>query len=111
MGELFEMEGTKISAAGLTFGLSFLIAVFLVIAGNMRISSMAGEINRRLPEDAQIDVYAGRWYKGEPKLNVILRLHAEMYPNSPKRWQMWILVLLGFAFGFGGFIASWVLPR
>ena len=72
---------------------------------------MSEESNQRLHEDAQINVYTGRWYKGEPKLNVVLRLHAEMFPDSPKRRQMWILVLFGFAFGFGGFIASWFLPH
>jgi len=41
----------------------------------------------------------------------ILSLHAEMFPENPKRRQMWVLGLSGFVFGFGGFVASFTLFR
>jgi hypothetical protein len=95
----------QISASTLTFLLSFLVAMSFVIAANVWFYSMANEVNDRLPPKAQID--------GGMRHNMyeILRLHAEMYPESPKRWQMWTMVLSGFALMFGGFFASGVLPR
>jgi hypothetical protein len=66
---------------------------------------MAKEVNERLPEKAKIDV----WMRH--KMYEVLRLHAEMFPASPKRWQMWTLALCGFAFLFGGFFAASFLPR
>jgi hypothetical protein len=41
----------------------------------------------------------------------LLRLHTQMYTDSPKRWQMWTLALTGFVFLFGGFFAASVLPH
>jgi hypothetical protein len=92
------------SPAALTFVLCFLVAVSLVFAANMRIDSMCEDVNQRLPANAQISVW------DRSKMFELLRLHAEMHPESPKRWQMCTLALTGFAFGFGGFIASWILP-
>jgi hypothetical protein len=85
--------------------LSFVVAISLTAAANARLFSMLDEVNRQLPKEARIDSLIG-WntYK-------VLGLHAEMYPESKKRWQMWALVLSGFAFLFGGFFASWVLRR
>jgi hypothetical protein len=56
-----------------------------------------GEVNGRRPEKDQINIWElrGRLYQ-------VLRLHAELYPNSPKRRQMWVLITLGAAFLFGG---------
>jgi hypothetical protein len=85
--------------------LSFLVALLFVIAANVWFYSMANEVNKRLPKNAQID--AGMRHN----MYEVLRLHAEMYPESSKRWQMWTLALTGFALMFGGFFASWVLPR
>lgn len=93
------------SAAALTFVLSFLVAVSLVIAANIRIHSMCGDVNQRLPKNAQISLW------DRSKMYEVLRLHAQMYPGSPKRWQMWTLAVTGFAFLFGGFFASLAFPR
>jgi hypothetical protein len=93
------------SAAAWSFVVCFLIAVSLVIAANLRINSMCEDVNPRLPMNAQISVW------DRSKMYELLRLHAEMYPDSPKRWQMWTLALTGFAFGFGGFFASWAFPH
>ena len=97
--------GPQISASGLTFGLSFVAALCFVIAANRWFYAIAKEVNERLPKDAQVDA----WMRH--KMYEVLRLHAEMYPESPKRWHMWTLALCGFALMFGGFIASWFLPR
>ncbi len=97
--------GPQISPSALTFVLSFLVALSLVMAANIWIYSMWKEVNPRLPKDAQIDIW------DRSKLFEILRLHAEMYPASPKRWQMWTLFLSGAIFGFGGFIASGFMPH
>ncbi len=88
--------------------LCFLAAMSFVIAANMRIYSMSEEVNRRLPEKAKINLFG---FGANWKMYEVLRLHAEMYPESPKRGQMWALVVLGAVFLFGGFFASWVLPR
>jgi hypothetical protein len=94
-----------ISEVALSLVLCFLIAVSFVIAANLRILSMCEDVNQRLPTNAQISVWdRSRMYE-------LLRLHAEMYPESPKRWQMWTLALTGFAFLFGSLFASWALPR
>jgi hypothetical protein len=98
-------RGSQISASALTFVLSFLVALSFVIAANIWFYSMGKEVNKRLPKDAQIDL----WMRH--KMYEVLRLHAEMYPESPKRWQAWTLFLFGAAFLFGGFVASWFLPR
>jgi hypothetical protein len=66
---------------------------------------MGKEVNRRLPNDGQIDLSMRH------KMYEVLRLHSEMYPESPKRWQAWALFLLGAAFGFGGFVASGFLQH
>jgi hypothetical protein len=79
-----------------------------VIAANMRFYSMSEEVNRRLPEKAKINLFG---FGASWKMDEVLRLHAEMYPESPKRRQMWTLAVLGAVFLFGGFFASWVVPR
>jgi hypothetical protein len=66
---------------------------------------MLKEVNPRLSKDAQIDIW------DRSKFFEILLLHAEMFPESPERWQMWTLFLMGTAFLFGGFLTSLVLPR
>ena len=43
------------------------------------------------------------------KLFQILRLHADLYPDSPKRKQMWAFALTGFVFLFGGFVVAVIL--
>ena len=95
-------------ASGWVFVLSFLVAVSLIIACNIRIASIWDEVNWRLPQDAQIDRFGfgSRWYMWK-----ILSLHAEMFPENPKRRQMLVLGLSGFVFGFGGFVASFTLFR
>jgi hypothetical protein len=109
MGELFATEATKISASALTFIMSFLVAMVLVTAANMRFYSMGEEVNRRLPENAKIDLFG---FGANWRMYKVLRLHAEMYPESPKRWQAWTLVAFAAVFLFGGFfLASWVVPR
>jgi hypothetical protein len=85
--------------------LSFLVALLFVVAANVWFYSMANEVNKRLPKNAQIDVGMRH------NMYEVLRMHAEMYPESPKRWQMWTIALTGFALMFGGFFASTVLPR
>jgi hypothetical protein len=85
--------------------LSFLVAMALMGATNMRFSSILEEVNRRLPKDAQISVSGTRW-----KFFDVLGLHAQMHPESAKRRQMWVLFLFGAISLFGGFIASWYLP-
>lgn len=72
-----------------------------MIAANVRIYSMLEDVNRRLPKEAQISELWNRW-----NMYKILGLHAQMYPRSPKRWQMWALSLSGFALVLGGFLAS-----
>jgi hypothetical protein len=104
--ELRAIEVGEISISAWTFILCFLVATALVIAANVWIYSMLEEVNRRLPKTAQIEMSGLRW-----KMYEVLRLHAEMYPESPKRWQMWTMALSGFALMFGGFFASWILPR
>ena len=104
MREWARKEVAKISASAWTFLFCFLAAVTLVIASNIWLYWMLEEVNRRLPKDAQIDGLTIRW-----KMYKVLRLHAEMYPKSPRRWQMWALPLTGFALMFGGFIASAIL--
>jgi hypothetical protein len=101
-------ETTRISASALTFVLCFLVAMCLVIAANIRVFSIYEELNQRLPRNAQFSMigFGARW-----KFFDVLRLHAEMFPDSPKRRQMWTLALTGFAFAFGGFFASWILAR
>ena len=86
--------------------LSFLVALSFVMAANVRFYSMAKEVNQRLPKDAQINVWGWQHERED-----VLRLHAEMYPESPKRWQMWTLMLSACVFGFGGFVTSWFLPH
>jgi hypothetical protein len=78
------------------------------MAANMRIYSIWEEVNRQLPKEAQIDMFGltSRWHMWK-----VLSLHAEMYPESPKRRQMWVLIGLGFVFLFGGFVASIALSR
>jgi hypothetical protein len=105
MRELLAIGGLQISVVALSLVLCFSVAVSLVIAANVWVASMCKEVNQRLPRNAQIDFW-DRW-----KMYEILNLHAQMYPDSPKRWQMWTLALSGFAIGFGGFFASWMLPR
>ena len=84
---------------------SFLVALSFVMAANKKIWSMTDEVNRQIPKDAQIDVW------DRTKFFNILDLHAEMYPASPKRRQVWTLILFGSIFLFGGFITSWFLPH
>jgi hypothetical protein len=103
--ELTPKEGTKISASAWTFALSFLVAIALVIASNIWLDRMLEEVNQRLPREEEIE-FVGRW-----NMYKVLSLHSEMYPDSPKRRQMWALCLLAAAFGFGGFVASWFLPH
>lgn len=93
------------SAVAWAFILCFLIAISLVLAANIRIHSMCDDVNQRLPTNAQISVW------DRSKMYELLRIHAEMYPKSPKRWQMWTLALTGFAFLFGGFFATWAFPH
>lgn len=88
------------------FVLSFLVALSFGIEANVQFYSMAKEVNRRLPKDAQINVWGWRHERKD-----VLRLHAEMYPGNPKRWQMWTLVLSACVFWFGGFVTSWFLPH
>jgi hypothetical protein len=97
---------TTISPAGLTFVSSILISSSLVIAANMRFYSISKDVNRRLPGDAQISLFFQRW-----KIYEVLRLHAEMYPDSSKRWQAWTLVVVGAVILFAGFFASATLPH
>jgi hypothetical protein len=101
MGELFAPEVSTIPATALIFLLCFAIAVALVIAANTRVSSIFEEVNQRLPDNAQINLWG---FGAQWRLFEVLRLHSEMYPNSPKRQQMWILTLSGYAIGFGAFI-------
>jgi hypothetical protein len=105
MRESLATRGTHISASALTFVLSFLAALSFAIAANMRIHSMCREVNLRLANDRQISLSGTRW-----KMYEVLRLHAEMYPESPKRWQMWTLAALAAVFLFGGFFGSSLLP-
>ncbi len=105
MRKLHGKEDTKISAAGLTFVFCFVVAVSFVIAANLRLYSMAKEVNPRLPKDSHISVW-DRW-----RMYELLRLHTQMYPDSHKRWQMWTLALTGFVFLFAGFFAVSVLPH
>jgi hypothetical protein len=86
-------RGSEISASALTFVLSFLVALSFVITANIWFYSMGKEVNKQLPKDAQIDL----WMRH--KMYEVLRLHAEMHPKSPKRWQMWTLVVFAAAFG------------
>jgi hypothetical protein len=94
-------EVTKIPASAWVFVSSFVVGITLVITANIWIYSMLEEVNRRLSKEAQISELWIRW-----NMYKILGLHAEMYPKSPKRWQMWTLSLSGFALMFGGFLAS-----
>jgi hypothetical protein len=84
--------------------LSFLAALSLVVAASMRTFSICREVNQRLAKYAQIDAW------DRAKFFDILRLHGEMYPESPKRWQMWTLFLFGAALGFAAFFAL-ILPK
>ena len=94
-----------ISPSRLTLVLSFVVAFSLVIAANAKIYSICEEVNARLPPDAHISIWdRSRFFE-------LLGLHAEMYPESPKRWQTWALFWSGAFFGFGGFIASWFMPH
>jgi len=97
-----------VSASGWVFVSSFLIAMALVMAANMRIYLIWDVVNRQLPLKAQIDKFG---FGSNWRMWKILSLHAEMYAESPKRRQMWTLVLAGFVFGFGGFVASFTLFR
>lgn len=74
--------GSQISASTLIYILSFLVALSFVIAANVWFYSMANEVNERLPKNAQID--AGMRHN----MYEVFRLHSQMYPESPKRWQM-----------------------
>ena len=80
--------------------MSFLVAITLVIASNVWLNSILEEVNRKLPKEARVE-FVSRW-----KMHKVLRLHSEIYPESPRRRQMWALALTGFALMFGGFIAS-----
>jgi hypothetical protein len=86
---------SAISASALMLVLSFLVALSFVMAANVRFYSMAKEVNQRLPKGAQINVWGWRHERED-----VLRLHAEMYPESPKRWQMWALILSACVSGF-----------
>jgi hypothetical protein len=97
-----------VSASGWVFVFSFLVALTLIMAANMRIYSIWDEVNRQLPKESQIDMFG---LTSRSHMWEILSLHAEMYPESSKRRQMWVLVLLGFVFLFGGFVASFTLFR
>ncbi len=105
VSEFLAVEGLQISPSALTFVLSFLIALSLAMAANLWIHSMCKEVNQRLPEHARIDIW------DRSKMFEILGRHSEMYPDSPKRWQMWTLFLSGAVFLFGGFVASWCMPH
>jgi hypothetical protein len=74
----FATEVTKISASVLTFVLWLSLAVCFVIAANIWVYAISETVNRRLPKNAQISVH---W--GPRKMYEVLRLHAEMYPDSP----------------------------
>jgi hypothetical protein len=78
----------------LIFVLCFLAMLCLIAAANERISTILEEVNQRLPKDGQIDFggLGARWRTFE-----VLRLHSQMYPESPKRRQMWVLIVAGFA--------------
>jgi hypothetical protein len=86
--------------------LSFLASISLVISANRWFYRMAEEVNRLLPKEAQLDVIGTRWNTYR-----VLGLHGQIYPESPKRRQFWILCISGFALFFGGFLASISLSR
>jgi hypothetical protein len=101
-------EVKAILASALIFAVCVPIGASLVIAANGQASSIYREVNSQLPEDAQFN----QWDWGaRPKSFEVLRLHSKMYPESPKRWQMWALSLSGYAIGLGVFVALCALSR
>jgi hypothetical protein len=66
--------------------------------------AILGEVNGRRSKEDQISMF---WIS--QKLFQILRLHADLYPDSPKRKQMWAFALTGFVFLFGGFVVAVIL--
>jgi len=94
----------KIPSPTWVFIASSSIAITLIIAANVWCFMILGEVNGRRPEQDQISIWQLRW-----RLYQVLRLHSELYPDSPKRKQMWALVLLGALFLFGGFWLTAIL--
>lgn len=70
----------------------------LLMLANLWYATIAKEVNARLPSHERVRVW-GRDNSFPP-----FRLHGEMFPASPKRKQMWALVLVGAALLFGGFV-------
>ncbi len=94
----------KLSLPSLVFIASFSVAISLIIMANMWSYAILGEVNGRRSKEDQIGMF---WIS--LKMGQILRLHAQLYPDSPKRKQMWAFAFTGFAFLFGGALAFVVL--
>jgi hypothetical protein len=94
----------KTSTSLWVFVASFSLAISLIIAANMWCFTILGEVNGRRLEKDQIGIWELRW-----RLYQVLRLHAELFPESPKRMQMWMMVAVGAVFLFGGFFVAALL--
>ena|SRR5215469_1391914 len=86
------------------FVASLSVAFTLIIVANVLCFTMLAEVNERRPEKEQISGWQLRW-----RLYEVMRLHAELYPKSLRRKQLWALIVVGGIFLFGGFFATAVL--
>jgi hypothetical protein len=94
----------KIPSSTLFFIGSLTAAVTSIIAANMWCFTILSEVNGKQSEKDRISLWELRG-----KLYHVLRVHAELYPHSPKRRQMWALVAMGAVFLFGGFLLTAML--
>lgn len=79
----------------------FGIGVSLVIVSNFILYMIVGEVNARSPADRQISMFFLQTKMGE-----IYRRHQELFPESRKRRQVYIVAIVGMVIGFVGFLVA-----
>jgi hypothetical protein len=75
----------------------FVSGMILVIASNFMVFALIEEINGRSPADKQIGLIFAR-------MDEVLRRHRQLFPESPKRRQMYVVAGAGIVLGFVAFL-------
>jgi hypothetical protein len=75
----------------------FVLGVILVIASNFMVFALIEEINGRSLADKQIGLIFAR-------MDEVLRRHRQLFPESPKRRQMYVVAGAGIVLGFVAFL-------
>jgi hypothetical protein len=69
----------------------FLTSISLIIFANMLFYTILGEVNARRPSNEQISMLGVN-----VKFGRVLLLHSQFFPDSKKRGQLKLLLLVGF---------------